>query len=182
MAIEFHCNYCGKMVRAPEEAGGKKGKCPSCEHVLYVPMPDDQVEELDLAPIDEDEERRKRRMEEQALQAERALLHDREPPSGDAAQGPVNEAPLPPTPPPLAESEAPASAEDIEFLITDWVRSMADGDLGDADRTMLQLRKNKEMARQKVDQIAMADPPSSSLQDVPRPVLNRYFKMLRQQL
>jgi hypothetical protein len=59
---------------------------------------------------------------------------------------------------------------------------MADGDLGDADRSMMQLQKNRSAAKQAVQKVALTDPPPGSLQDVPRPVLNRYFKMLRDQL
>ncbi len=50
MAIEFHCNFCDKLVKAPDDAGGKKGKCPSCQSVLYIPMPEGTVEEFDLCP------------------------------------------------------------------------------------------------------------------------------------
>ena len=178
MAIEFHCNFCGKLVRAPEEAGGKKGKCPTCQTILYVPMPATAVEELDLAPIDEYEERRRRQMEEQARAAERALLKEKQiAPEGAVPKGNID---LPPPPPPVDIGSADTD-EDVEFLIIEWVRSMADGDLGDADRSMMQLRKSKA-AKQLANKLAMQEPPPAGLQDVPRPVLNRYFKMLQSQL
>ena len=40
MGITFHCEYCGKKIQAPNEAGGKWGKCPACSHKLYVPASD----------------------------------------------------------------------------------------------------------------------------------------------
>lgn len=37
--IRFKCIYCGQRIRAPEEQGGKKGKCPTCKHEVFVPPP-----------------------------------------------------------------------------------------------------------------------------------------------
>lgn len=179
MAIEFHCNFCGRLVRAPDEAGGKKGKCPTCQNILWVPMSDSAVEEFDLSPVDEQEERKKRQMEEQARATERQLLKEKQ----AAAEGAVSSKPsadLPSPPPPVVAN--PETAEDVEFLVVEWVRSMADGDLGDADRSMMQLQKNRAVSKQAVQKISLAEPPAPGLQDIPRPVLNRYFKMLRDQL
>ena len=179
MAIEFHCNFCNKLVRAPDEAGGKKGKCPSCQNILYVPMPEGAVDEFDLTPVDENEERKKRQMEEQARVAERALLKEKQlPPEGSVPNR--SEINLPPPPPPIIGT--PETADDVEFLVVEWVRSMANGDLGDADRSMMLLQKNRAAAKQAVQKVALIDPAPPGLQDVPRPVLNRYFKMLRDQL
>ncbi len=179
MAIEFHCNFCGSLVRAPDEAGGKKGKCPTCQNILYVPMAEGAVEEFDLAPVDEHEERKKRKMEEQARATERQLLKEKLAAAEGAAPSRAA-ADLPAAPPPSVSG--PANDEDVESMIVEWVRSMADGDLGDADRSMMQLQNNRAAARQTLQKIAMADPPPAGLQDVPRPVLNRYYKMLRDQL
>jgi DNA-directed RNA polymerase subunit RPC12/RpoP len=37
--IRFKCIYCGQRIRAPDEQGGKKGKCPTCKHEVHVPYP-----------------------------------------------------------------------------------------------------------------------------------------------
>ncbi len=182
MAIEFHCNFCGKLVKAPDEAGGKKGKCPACQNVLYVPMPEGAVDEFDLAPVDEQEEKKRRQMEEQARAAERALLKEKNLPPEGAAATRSRSGGRPAAPPPPPPASAPETPDDIEFLVIEWVRSMADGDLGDADRSMMQLQKSRGPARQAVEKIAISEPPPASLENVPRPVLNRYFKMLRDQL
>ena len=179
MAIEFHCNHCGRLVKAPDEAGGKKGKCPTCQSILWVPMPDSAVEEFDLSPVDEQEERKKRQMEEQARATERQLLKEKQA-AAEGAQAGKSSADMPAPPPPLTGS--PETSEDVEFLVVEWVRSMADGDLGDADRSMIQLQKNRSISRQAVQKLAIEEPPPAGLQDIPRPVLNRYFKMLRDQL
>ncbi len=59
MSIEFHCEHCSKLIKAPNEAGGQNGKCPHCKAVNYIPMPQDEAEELPLVPLDEADERRR---------------------------------------------------------------------------------------------------------------------------
>ena len=60
MSITFRCEHCGKDVKAPDSAGGKRGKCPYCHQSNYVPAPVSDDEVLDLAPEDEDYERHRR--------------------------------------------------------------------------------------------------------------------------
>ncbi len=36
MSIEFRCS-CGKLVKAPASAAGKKGRCPQCQAVVVIP-------------------------------------------------------------------------------------------------------------------------------------------------
>jgi RsiW-degrading membrane proteinase PrsW (M82 family) len=38
MSIEVTCN-CGKSLKAPDAAAGKKGRCPGCGAVLAIPLP-----------------------------------------------------------------------------------------------------------------------------------------------
>ena len=37
MSIEFRCSGCSKLLRTPDEAAGKKAKCPDCGTILDVP-------------------------------------------------------------------------------------------------------------------------------------------------
>ncbi len=37
MALEFDCPYCQAIIRVPDNAGGKKGRCPQCTRRLTVP-------------------------------------------------------------------------------------------------------------------------------------------------
>ena len=39
MAIEFGCPSCQQMVRVPDGAAGKKGKCPRCGTIVQIPGP-----------------------------------------------------------------------------------------------------------------------------------------------
>ena len=37
MPIEFRCNECDHLLRTPDEAAGKKARCPSCQNIQDVP-------------------------------------------------------------------------------------------------------------------------------------------------
>ncbi|MCY2989070.1 MAG: YIP1 family protein [Planctomycetota bacterium] len=38
MSIEFRCSGCSKLLRTPDEAAGKRAKCPACGTILDVPV------------------------------------------------------------------------------------------------------------------------------------------------
>ena len=35
--INFHCENCGRKFSAPESSAGKKGTCPKCKNVIFIP-------------------------------------------------------------------------------------------------------------------------------------------------
>jgi len=37
MSIEFHCSSCQRLLRVPDDSGGKKAKCPDCGQVVEIP-------------------------------------------------------------------------------------------------------------------------------------------------
>ena len=43
MAIELTCPGCGKRLRVPDSAAGKKGKCPACGMLVDIPLPLEEV-------------------------------------------------------------------------------------------------------------------------------------------
>jgi len=48
--IKFHCNKCGKGIKAPDKYAGKKVKCPKCKSSNLLPSGDDlqayEIEEV----------------------------------------------------------------------------------------------------------------------------------------
>ena len=51
--IHFKCVYCGQKIVAKEEGRGKKGQCPTCKHIISVPLefqPESNLAPLALAP------------------------------------------------------------------------------------------------------------------------------------
>jgi len=74
MTITFHCSHCNKKIEAQDSAAGKWAKCPSCHNKIYVPdLKAD--EELKLAPVDESEEERKKRLMAETHQLTHCLLY-----------------------------------------------------------------------------------------------------------
>ena len=89
MSISFHCEYCNKKIEAPDDAGGKWGKCPSCHKRLYVPGSEDG-EELKLAPIDETEEQKKKRLMAETFHLTQDILQERDVPE-ESSEPPAEE-------------------------------------------------------------------------------------------
>ena len=38
MPIKVTCEKCGGVLHAPDDAGGKKGRCPNCQNILPIPF------------------------------------------------------------------------------------------------------------------------------------------------
>ena len=113
MSITFKCVQCGKQVAAPEEAAGKRGKCPHCGHSTYIPAPlgDDDI--LPLAPLDEDAERRAA-AEEHALSE--MLWDARSEEDASAGLGPL-------------EHRDNVAAQDLHHFVVNYCLDMAAGKL-----------------------------------------------------
>jgi len=75
MSIELHCPECQKLIRAPDSAGGKRGKCPYCKRTVYIPSPPDETEEIALAPLDDEEVKREAALRKEAIQYAAAVDH-----------------------------------------------------------------------------------------------------------
>jgi hypothetical protein len=58
MSISFQCEHCRKEIKAPDNAGGQRGKCPYCGGSTYVPAAGDDEQALPLTPVDNEAERR----------------------------------------------------------------------------------------------------------------------------
>ena len=58
MDIELHCEKCGKLIKTSSKEAGKSGKCPYCDSDVYIPMPEQEIEELPLEPEDSAERQR----------------------------------------------------------------------------------------------------------------------------
>jgi MoxR-like ATPase len=55
--IEFNCNKCGRALKVPTSAAGRRAACPQCSEVMEIPSPTPLTAELpppsgDMAPLD----------------------------------------------------------------------------------------------------------------------------------
>ena len=172
MAIEFHCDHCGRLVRAPDDASGKHGKCPTCHQTVYIPTPSDQIETLDLAPIDESAEQERARLLQESREVQRRLLEERDLPDT------IADAAMPA--PPAGAARPRRSAVDVELLVIDYALAMASGDLEQAERIASNLRPEMARAEDVMQRLTADEIPHERLINIPRPVLVGFFRQLRE--
>ena len=162
MSIKFHCEHCGKKIDAPDSAGGKRGKCPACHNKVYVPQMDAD-DELKLAPVDETEQERKKRLLAETFQLTQSILLEKDMPDGA-----------------MSTTSSPAMDEDeLTNTVIRYLRQMADGDLDSAQRTAEAIAAHRGQSKEILDQIACSDPPDPRLQDIPTQVLGGLIRNLR---
>ena len=174
MPIEFHCQHCGKSIKAPDGSGGKRGECPSCKNSVYVPTPSDELEDIPLAPIDEDAERRNREREKQARKVQEALLHERK-----AAEGRDTDtaAPRPATP------RAPAApTRDVRKTVLMCVRALADSKLEQSEELIAELKLQSPDARKFIQALTVDSLQPKVLADIPPKLYHGFLKSIESQI
>ena len=165
MSITFHCSFCGKKIEAADSAGGKWGKCPACHNKLYVPGPDTGGDEdLKLAPINETETERQKRLMAETYKLTQDILSEKETPVGPA-EGPIPE----------------FQGEDQQLMknIISYLRQMVNGELDDAEMYVDLIVPYGNKAVKILDKIALSEIPEPDLADIPSQVLSGLIRTLR---
>ncbi len=166
MTIKLHCDHCGKEIKAPDDAGGKWGKCPACHNKLYVPLPAVADEELKVAPLDESELQKQRQLMAETFRLTRDILQEQN----------ASEAPAGPGALPVA---AEISEQQLTEYIVRYLRQMVDGRLDEAQRTAERIVPHRRKATVILDQFAKSDAPDPELEDIPKQVLSGFIRNLR---
>jgi len=168
MSISFNCGYCGKKIEAPDSAGGKWGKCPGCHKKVYVPSP--QVDDdLRLAPIDDEEERRRKELLAEETRLREDILKETQ--GGDEPTGPQNRG--------RPQQETGLSDAELTQNIIIYLRQMADGELEQAESTARNISPCGGRTVEILDKIALSAIPEPELADIPRQVLSGLIRNLR---
>lgn len=177
MAIALHCEHCGKKIEAPDNAGGKWGKCPACHNKVYVPNPDAD-EELRLAPVDETEKERQQRLLAETNKLRQEILSENEEP-------PETNEVFPETPA-LAEAVGAAGSDlndqDLTIKIISYLRHMADGELERAETMVRPIAACGSRASRAIDKIALSKIPEPELADIPPQILSGLIRTLRSKI
>lgn len=168
MGIAFNCEYCGKKIQAPDNAGGKWGKCPACHNKLYIPAPDSNQEELKLAPIDEKDIAKQKQLTTETFKLTQEILSEKEIP-----KEPVEA---------VVTSASSANNEQLTTDIITYLRQMADGDLDQTQRTAELITNCGSRAVKILDEIALSEIPEPELADIPQQVLSRLIRILRSKI
>lgn len=179
MPIELHCNHCGKLVRAPDEAAGKHGSCPACHQSVYIPTPSEKLDPLDLAPVDPDFERRRKQLVHETANMAARVLRDRE---GLGPEKPGDRAERMAAAERAASAPKPVSASPQQ--VTQWVigyaAAVAGGNLQETEQLEEAIRGNLPAAQDAIQRILVDEIPPAALSKIPRPVLVGIFKKLRE--
>ena len=172
MSITFHCEHCGKKIEAPDNAGGKWGKCPGCKNKVYVPSEQKDAEELRLAPLDSEDERRKRELMAETIRLREEIMSETEAPEEGAG---VRKEPAEGRPGALSEAE-------ITTSIIGYLRQMADGELEQAEQTVKTIMPGGSKVVRILERIALSQIPEPELADIPQQVLSGLIKNLLSRL
>lgn len=166
MAIIFHCEYCGKEIRAADDAGGRWGKCPACHNKLYVPS---QVsgDDLKVEPLDTDLIEKEKKLMAETYKLTQDILQEREVREG---------------PPELSGAVYEMSERELKDNIILYLRQMASDDLDEAELTAALISPFAAQATKIVDRIALSEIPEPELSDIPSQMLSGAIRALRNRL
>ena len=182
MPIEFHCNHCNNLVRAQDDAGGRKAKCPYCKQGVYIPTAPDQIEILEFAPDDENWKEQKRRLDAEAGKLDQALLDERKIADDVAA----NDAPTEPASRIPAGSSTDAGAlparEGVEARVVEYLLAMKSSQLEQAEALLEQITPHADRAKSFAQELSMDPVPPPELAGVPPAVLRGFIKSLLSRL
>jgi DNA-directed RNA polymerase subunit RPC12/RpoP len=166
MSISFNCEKCKKRVKAPDDAGGKYGNCPSCGHRLFIPAPHTDGEpELVLQPIDEDDDRRIHEELKETYNLTINILHETDIPDDDKT-APIGPAPV---------------REMIRWIVM-YLRQVADGDLDGAQKIETKLHQHPKEIKELLKKMSTAERPEPELANIPPKILLGLIKNLESQL
>jgi hypothetical protein len=167
MAILFHCENCGKEIKAPDTAGGKWGKCPGCHNKVYVPSIEAE-EELKLAPIDNREAEREKQLMAETYKLTQDILKEREVVNGAEPQA--------------AGAMYEMGDKELTTNIIKFFLQMSYGDLDEAEKTAVLISPFKTKAAGIIDQIALSDTPEPELAEISPQVLAGFIRTLRSKI
>lgn len=157
MPISFHCESCKEKIKAPDNSGGKWGKCPHCKHRCYIPLPkSDDEPELRLLPLDENEETQVQKLMRETKNLTQEILTESMLPDDEKNAA--------------GNAHTVQEKEVIKECIL-YLRQMADGELGAAEYTYSQLKKHKKPAIRIMSSMARAEQPEPELADLPDAIL-----------
>ncbi len=165
MSIELHCPQCEKLIKAPDTAGGRHGKCPYCGRDVYIPAISSDDEGIPITPVDPQARQREEELRRQTARLTSAVERDVDANSGGGRRA----------------AKAPGEAIDVDKIVERFVIAMRDSKLDDADKLAAQLKRAGPRARDYVDGL-MLDPTPPPIGDLPEPLLHGFLKALLQRL
>lgn len=171
--IEVRCEKCNHTIKAPKTAAGKRGKCPHCKSSVYVPTPEDELDEIPLAPLKEGDVSRS---EDDFKEVEAELRRQREEPAGKGKAKPVPGRPV------SGRRSASASKIDLNEAIVEYLAAMGESKLDRAGAMLDALRADAAAAQSKVQQLLVDTLKPSKLVDMPTGLYQGLLRKLQKEL
>ncbi len=178
MSIQIKCEKCGHGMSVPRESAGGYSPCPSCGNSVYIPTPEEEIEELPLAKEDPSEMER-----EAALQAERRRLDmqlAREEKGGSPEKS--SDSPALKRPAPAPHHPPGSGRTTVKGVVIAYLTAMRDSDLSRAEQAVALLEPYKAETLRIIDRLAADQIPPAEMADVPPAVFQGFLKSLRSKL
>ena len=172
MSIIFHCDYCGKKIEAADSAGGKWGKCPACHNKLYVPASKSD-EELKLAPVDETDLEREKRLLDETNKLTLDILKERENPEGATDSDETVQ---------TTGQGFEMSQVELNQYIVKYLRLMADSELYEAQKIAAVIKPYGARVVKILNKMAGSDMLEPELAGISQLVLSGLIKSLKDQI
>lgn len=165
MSITFHCVHCNNKITAKDESAGRWGICPVCHNKIYIPDLNAEIDDLKLAPVDEEEEKKKKELMAETYQLTQDILKEREKPVSKSAPYSV-------------------TIDDNKLLsrIVLYLRRMKDGRLVEAEAIESQLTPYGQQTIQILDKIASGEILEPEIADIPQGILLTLIRNLKSKI
>ena len=172
MDIQLPCEKCGHALRFPRDQAGRVGQCTRCGNDIYIPTPEDELEELPLTPEDQSEERLRSQLDAERRELDRILAREKGDEKGAAA------------PPPGGRRPAPAGPgrTTVRGVVLSYLTAMRDSDLEQAERAIALVATRRDDVIRFLDQLAADQIPPAEMSGVPPAVYQGFLKSLRARL
>jgi len=171
MAIELTCEKCGRPLSVPREQAGRRTQCPHCNNDIYVPTPEEEIEELPLAPEDSEALTREQQLQAERLRIDRIL-----------AQAGTSDEDTEPPQPGTRPAPARTARTSVKDVVMSYLVSMRKSDLARAEKALALLAARRSEALRIVDELIADQIPPAEMTDVPPPVYQGFLKTLRSRL
>jgi len=175
MAMELACEKCGRTLSISREQTGQQIKCPHCNNDIYIPTPEDEIEELPLAPEEPEEVLRERRLQDERRRIDRILADDDD-------SGPDSDSTSAASGGPQSRPRAGTGRTSVRGVVMTYLGAMRDTDLGQAEQALKLLSTRRDDALRIVDELAADQIPPAEMASVPPAVYQGFLKTLRSQL
>lgn len=164
--LRLNCEHCGAGIKAPRSVAGQRHTCPQCGGSVYIPMPEEDIEEIALAKEDQADLQRERDLDEERRRLDAVLARETD---GAEEAG-------------RAARSTGEGGGGVGAVVIAYLRAMRDSNLDVADEAMALLLKQRKAARSYVEQLTADQIPPPELAQVPPAVYQGFLKNLLSQL